>query len=64
LEHISSPAYYGDPVSADGSLVFTRWDLLGVIKEAGFSDVCVDYASPELGHLGGGQIVFRLSIIQ
>ena len=67
LEHILSPAYHGNPVSADGSLVFTDfgWDLLGVIKEAGFSDVCVDvHASPELGHLGGGQIVFRLSTIQ
>ena len=62
LEHVLSPAYHGNPVSADGSLVFTDfgWDLLGVIKESGFSDVCVDvYASPELGHLGGGQSVFR-----
>lgn len=63
LEHILSPAYHGNPVSADGSLVFTDfgWDLLEVMKEAGFSDACVDvYASPEFGHLGGGQLVFRL----
>ena len=32
------------------------------MKEAGFAVVAVDvYASPELGHLGGGQLVFRLT---
>lgn len=64
LEHILSPAYHGNPISANGSLVFTDfgWDLLDVIKEAGFFDVCMDvYASSELGHLGGGQPVFRAS---
>ena len=30
--------------------------------ESTFSDVCVDvYASPELGHLGGGQLVLKFS---
>lgn len=67
LEHILSPAYHGNPVSADGSLVFTDfgWDLIALAKEAGFSDVCVDvYASPELGHIGGGQLIFRFSMIE
>jgi hypothetical protein len=62
VEHILPPAFHGNPVSADGSLVFTDycWDLLDIMKESGFADVTVDvYASPELGHLGGGQLVFR-----
>jgi SAM-dependent methyltransferase len=62
VEHILSPAYHGNPVSADGSLVFTDfgWDLLYVINESGFTDVVVDtYASLDHGHLGNGQLVFR-----
>jgi GT2 family glycosyltransferase/2-polyprenyl-3-methyl-5-hydroxy-6-metoxy-1,4-benzoquinol methylase/glycosyltransferase involved in cell wall biosynthesis len=62
LEHILTPTYHGNPVSADGSIVFTDfgWDLLNTMKDAGFSEVDVDvYASPELGHLGGGQLIFR-----
>lgn len=64
LEHILPPEFHGNPVSADGSLVFTDfgWDLLTTMKDAGFSDVAVDvYAAPELGHLAGGQLVFRLA---
>jgi GT2 family glycosyltransferase/glycosyltransferase involved in cell wall biosynthesis len=62
LEHILPPAFHGNPVSADGSLVFTDfgWDLLDTIKLAGFRDVSIDiYAALEFGHLGGGQLVFR-----
>lgn len=64
LEHLLPPSYHGNPVSADGSLVFTDfgWDLLKEMREAGFSDVKVEvYVSAELGHLGGGQLVFRLT---
>lgn len=64
VEHKLPPAFHGNPVSADGSLVFTDfgWDVLNVMKSAGFSDVGLDvYASPELGHLGGGQLVFRFA---
>lgn len=64
LVHHLTPSYHGNPVSADGSLVFTDfgWDLLKKMQEAGFSDVKVDvYVSAELGHLGGGQLVFRLT---
>jgi hypothetical protein len=64
LENILPPAFHGNPVSADGSLVFTDfgWDLLATMKEAGFSDVAVNvYAAPEFGHLGGGQLIFRLA---
>jgi glycosyltransferase involved in cell wall biosynthesis len=62
VENMLPPAFHGNPVSADGSLVFTDfgWDLLTTMKEVGFADVVVDvYAAPELGHLGGGQLVFR-----
>jgi hypothetical protein len=64
LEHMLPPAYHGNPVSAEGSLVFTDfgWDLLDLMRQAGFSDVNVDvYASAELCHLGGGQLVFSLA---
>ena len=62
LEHILSPAYHGNPISEEGSLVFTDygWDLLQMMRDAGFSDVIVDvYSSAEFAHLGCGQIVFR-----
>ena len=61
VNHLLSPMYHGNPISADGSLVFTDfgWDLIQMIKESGFTDVKVDiYSSDEYGHLGGGQIVF------
>jgi GT2 family glycosyltransferase/2-polyprenyl-3-methyl-5-hydroxy-6-metoxy-1,4-benzoquinol methylase/glycosyltransferase involved in cell wall biosynthesis/uncharacterized coiled-coil protein SlyX len=64
LEHLLPPAYHGNPVSADGSLVFTDfgWDVLKEMQVAGFSDVSIEvYASVEFGHLGGGQLVFRLT---
>ena len=64
IENILTPMFHGNPVSAEGSLVFTDfgWDLITTIKQAGFSDVALDvYASPELGHLGAGQVVFRLT---
>jgi Methyltransferase domain len=64
LEHFLTPSYHGNPVSADGSLVFTDfgWDVLKEMQVAGFSDVSVEvYASVELGHLGGGQLIFKLS---
>jgi GT2 family glycosyltransferase len=63
LFHNLPPSYHGNPVSADGSLVFTDfgWDVLEEMQVAGFSDVSLEiYASAELGHLGGGQIVFKL----
>ena len=63
LEHVLPPSYHGNPVSADGSLVFSDfgWDMLGTIRAAGFSDVVSNiYASERLGHLGGGQIIFEV----
>ncbi|NCU38321.1 glycosyltransferase [Candidatus Saccharibacteria bacterium] len=63
VDNILPCNFHGNPVSADGSLVFTDfgWDLMNDLKNAGFSDVCVDvYTSLEYGHLGGGQLVFRM----
>ena len=63
LVHSLSPVFHGNPVSEEGSLVFTDfgWDLLDKMKDAGFAEVTIDiYASQEFGHLGGGQLVFRL----
>lgn len=60
--NILSPEYHGNPVSPDGSLVFSEfgWDLLSKLRAAGFSEAHVDvYGSRLLGHLGDGQIVFR-----
>ena len=62
LKHILDPQYHGNPISSQGSLVFTDfgWDMLEMIRSAGFSDISVEvYASIEFSHLGGGQIVFR-----
>lgn len=63
LTHLLPPSYNGNPVSAEGSLVFTDfgWDVLEEMLAAGFSDVRVEvYASSSLGHLGSNQLVFRL----
>jgi len=63
LEHILPPAYHGNPVSAEGSLVFTDfgWDIIEDLRSSGFSDVKVEiFASLEYGHLGGGQLVFKV----
>jgi GT2 family glycosyltransferase/2-polyprenyl-3-methyl-5-hydroxy-6-metoxy-1,4-benzoquinol methylase len=62
LTHLMPPMYHGNPVSADGSLVFTDfgWDILSLMRSEGFSDVWLEiYASKDFGHLGLGQIVFR-----
>jgi len=63
LEHVLPPVYHGNPVSADGSLVFTDfgWDIIEDLRSSGFSDVKVEiFASLEYGHLGGGQLVFKV----
>lgn len=61
LEHILPPIYHGNPVSSEGSLVFTDfgWDVLDTMAASGFSDVRIEiYSSSEYGHLGNGNIVF------
>lgn len=64
VENILPAMFHGNPISDEGSLVFTDfgWDMLADIEEAGFAQVTAEiYSSVECGHLGGGQIVFRAS---
>jgi hypothetical protein len=62
IEHLLPPEYHGNPVSGEGSLVFSNigWDFLQRCREVGFEDVFgVCYWSPTLGYLGNGlQMVF------
>jgi SAM-dependent methyltransferase len=54
--------YHGNPISREGSLVFTDFgfDLLQKVREAGFSPVsAVVYWSIEHGHLGGPGVYFE-----
>ena len=63
IEHLHPPMYHGNPVSDDGALVFTdfSWDLIEVIRAAGFPDPVIElYRSVRFGHVGGLQMVFRL----
>ena len=62
LTNLLSPMYHGNPVSSDGSIVFTDfgWDILAEMSNCGFDDAAIEiYGSPEYGHLGSGQSVFR-----
>ena len=64
LENLLPAQFHGNPISSEGSLVFTDfgWDIVSQMQSSGFSDVEVEvYSSLDLGHLGGGQIVFRLT---
>ena len=61
VRHLMPPEYHGNPVSKDGSLVFTDfgWDLLAQVTAAGFSDcVAVLYWSLDYGHLGSNNLYF------
>ena len=53
--HLADPEYHGNPVSAEGSLVFYDygWDLLDSCRSAGFRDayMLVYYGVP-YGHIG------------
>ena len=62
VENILPQVFHGNPLSTEGSLVFTDfgWDLLDIMKHVGFSDVVIEvYSSNELGHLGSEQIIFK-----
>jgi hypothetical protein len=61
IEHLLTPQHHGNPVSEEGSLVFTDfgWDVLSASLNQGFNDVALHYyASIPFGHLGGGMGVF------
>lgn len=60
--HMLPPVYHGNPVSEEGSLVFTDFgcDLLDRLRKHGFSTAHAEfYLDPLYGHLGEPQIVFR-----
>ena len=64
LIHHMNPQFHGNPILAEGSLVFTDfgWDLLVLAREIGFSDSMVQiYRSINFGHLGGGQLIFQFT---
>jgi SAM-dependent methyltransferase len=63
VRHLLPPQFHGNPVSAEGSLVFQDfgWDLLDAVRRAGFSDGASEvYVNDAFGHLGAGLLVFRL----
>lgn len=62
LVNIMKPSYHGNPLSEKGSLVFQifGWDILGSLKEAGFSDsYAVAYYSIDNGNLGYLSVYFE-----
>ena len=64
VKNLLPAVFHGNPVSSEGSLVFTDfgWDLIQLFLNAGFSSSAVEvYASEAYGHLGGGQLIFVLS---
>lgn len=61
VRHLLPAAYHGDPLSAEGSLVFHDfgWDLLDWARSAGFAEVSLHlYWSYLYGHLGCPQYYF------
>ncbi|MCK9230785.1 MAG: glycosyltransferase [Syntrophales bacterium] len=62
VNYILPPVFHGNPVSDDGSLVFTDfgWQFVDDIKRAGFSEAALHfYWSEVYGHLGPGQHYIR-----
>jgi len=62
VQHLLPPVFHGNPVSTEGSLVFTDfgWDLLARVADSGFAmsrgELFVDAMR---GHVGEAQILFR-----
>ena len=62
LKYYLPEVYHGNPVSKDGSLVFTDfgWQVLDQLTKSGFSDASLQvFWSREYGHLGGGLNFFQ-----
>lgn len=62
VENILEPQFHGNPISEEGSLVFTDfgWEVLNTMKVAGFKDVSIQvYSSEKFGHLGPPQLIFK-----
>ncbi len=62
LSLATTPVYHGNPLSDEGSLVFTDfgWDVLSSMARAGLRNVSMAlYRAPECGHPGPGIAVIR-----
>lgn len=62
IRYLMDAVYHGNPISDEGSLVYTDygWDVLDMIRGCGFRDVWVDvYHSPQFGHYGDNLFVFE-----
>ncbi len=62
LSLATTPVYHGNPLSDEGSLVFTDfgWDVLSSMAGAGLRNVSMAlYRAPECGHPGPGIAVIR-----
>ena len=62
IEYLLPPVYHGNPISGDGSLVYTDfgWDVLETLKEVGFSEVyAVVYFSVKRGYMGELPIIIE-----
>lgn len=60
VEHILPAQYHGNPLSADGSLVFNDfgWELLDDARATGFDPAIVHFWSDEYAYLGANQLMF------
>lgn len=62
IEHLLAPVYHGNPMSSEGSLVYTDfgWELFDQIRDFGLLTCeMLVYWSLEFGHLGGLQLFFH-----
>jgi O-antigen biosynthesis protein len=62
IEHLLEPEFHGDPINPSGGILCFQhfgWDLVEILKTAGFSDVRGQFLwSRRLGYLGGEQVLF------
>jgi SAM-dependent methyltransferase len=61
IQHLLPPEYHGNPMSKDGSLVFTEygWAMMNQVRAAGFADcAAIAYWSLDYGHLGMSNLYF------
>jgi SAM-dependent methyltransferase len=62
LNYLMPPVYHGNPISEDGSLVFTEfgWDVIDDLLDCGFKDAyAVVYYSEEKGYFGDSPLIFE-----
>lgn len=62
LRYLQPPVYHGNPLSSEGSLVFTDfgWDILQELRDIGFKQSYgVVYFSSKKGYLGDFPVIFE-----